>query len=284
MATNSEERYFEIRSSPKNGLGAFAITNIQAGTRIILERPIIVVPHSRYLKADVEIALFALPPERQEAFMSLASAHGQDKSMWPSKIHPSIAIQRDRERVAEQHEARIADHKTPLSVMMTNAMSWGVNSQGSAVFETASRINHSCIPSAHFAWNQNLDGGRGMETVHVVRDVADGEEILLSYCDPFYETALRRWQLKHYNFACDCKACVEVALDGTISDADSFAAASAERRYRLREITGLLGDERFGPTHQMPVAKGSVEELNCLVEAVRLMKMEGLTTPALGYL
>ena len=39
------------------------------------------------------------------------------------------------------------------------------------------RPNHSCLPNAHHRWNENI----GVVTVHVVKDIALGEEIVITY-------------------------------------------------------------------------------------------------------
>ena len=258
----------------------FATRPISAGTCILAESPMLVIPHGHYLKSDVEAAYSRLSVEQQGTYMTLASAHGQSSSLYPSQIHPAIP-QREKQRIQEQHEARIAPSKSVLSIFMTNAMQWGSQGEGAAVFMTASRINHSCVPNAHFAWNQNLDGGRGMETVYAVKDIAQGEEVTLTYCDPLYDTAMRRWELQHYGFRCDCKACVEPDESGAM-DPSGFAAASAERRYRLRELDELLGGSRFGFTPGTHAAIEEEKRLRHLLETAGLMVDEGLVTPSLG--
>ncbi|KAL4779641.1 hypothetical protein BJX76DRAFT_361620 [Aspergillus varians] len=55
---------------------------------------------------------------------------------------------------------------------------YAANAFGS-VFLLASRINHSCIPNIHFAYNPELK----KETFHAVRDIASGEELTIMYID-----------------------------------------------------------------------------------------------------
>lgn len=271
---------FDVRETPGRGLGMFATEPIATGTRLLAESPLLVIPYGHYFMADIEKAFFELPEAKQESFMSLASAHGQSPKLYPSRIHPNVP-RKEQQRIQEQHDARTGPSKTIFSVFMTNAMQWGARGEGAAVFATASRINHSCVPNAHFAWNQNIDDGKGMETVHATRDIASGEEITLTYCDPLYDVAMRKWELQHYGFKCDCKACIELDENGAM-DPTCFAAASAERRYRLRELDELLGGTRFGVTFGLDTAVGDAGRLTYLLESASLMVDEGLMTPSLG--
>lgn len=141
---------------------------------------------------------------------------------------------------------------------MTNAMEC---EKGAAVFEIASRFNHSCVPNACFAWNEKL----GVETVYAIKDIAAGEEITLSYVDPLYDVSARMWELWHYGFECDCPACGDTRVQG------SFAARSRERRWRLREI-----DEMYYLDNK--------DKLRAKLEAVGLMKEGGIINPSLGQL
>ena len=50
------------------------------------------------------------------------------------------------------------------------------DSQSSAVFADNCRLNHSCLPNAHLAWNARL----GRQTLHALRDIELGEEVTVS--------------------------------------------------------------------------------------------------------
>jgi hypothetical protein len=98
---------------------------------------------------------------------------------------------------------------------------------GAGIFPNAARFNHHCNPNACFTYNSAID----RETIHAMRDIKEGEEITISYCDMIHDTPLRTWELKHYGFTCSCPACA-----GGINDENSFAFQSAERRFRLGEL------------------------------------------------
>lgn len=141
---------------------------------------------------------------------------------------------------------------------MTNAMEC---EKGAAVFEIAARFNHSCIPNAYFSWNE----AKFEERIFAIRNIEEREEITLSYCDPFYESSQRKWELQHYGFTCACPACTD------LDDPESFGAQSRERRWRLAEI-----DEA------MAYPGSFADVLRMKIEMAKLMREEGLSGTCLG--
>jgi hypothetical protein len=221
--TLSDNEYYEIREVPGKGYGCFALKPIARGTRILAEDPLLVVPIADYLSRDIEVAFATLSAEQKALYFSLHSGHGQDPKVWPSQIHPTVQG-RERQRIKEQHEARTGTSPSLISIFQTNCMEMN---KGAAVFPHAARFNHNCNPNACFTWNSAI----GKETIHIMNDVCTGEEITLSYCDMIHDKASRSWELKHYGFVCDCRACTEDEDDET-----TFAHKSAERRFRLQEL------------------------------------------------
>lgn len=271
-----DQAYYEVRESPGRGLGLYATVDITAGTRVLADTPLMIIPHRHYLKPDVEAAFKNLSEEAQSTYMSLASAHGQDPSIWPSRIHESVSP-KEKQRISEQHAARIGSQKSVLSIMMTNAMPWGPSLEGSAVFTTACRCNHSCVPNAYFSWNQTIQ----CETIHAVKSIQAGEEITVAYCDPLYDEAIRRRELQHYGFNCDCAACHHPVDKNGGTDPTCFAAASKERKYRLREIDQFLGRGLYWYSEGMAVLD-EAQQVRLLIEEMNLLNAEGLVTPKLG--
>ncbi|OAL44501.1 SET domain-containing protein [Pyrenochaeta sp. DS3sAY3a] len=221
METDNE--YYEVRVSPGKGYGCFALKPIKRGTRILEEKALFKIYKAYYTREDVESAYSHLSPEQKAIYSTLASNHGQDPKQWPSQIHHSVRP-RERQRVEDQHEARIAKEATIMSIFQTNCMEMR---QGTGLYVHASRFNHSCNPNAAFSFNGNL----GMETVHIMHDVAEGEELTFSYCDMSHDKATRAWELKHYGFKCDCRACTEDERD-----VNGFAYKSRVRRFRIMDL------------------------------------------------
>jgi len=163
----TEQQFFEIKQADSKGLGVYATVPIKPGTLILAESPLLRVNTDYYFKSDIEALFAALPPSKQEIYLSLSSAHGQPHDWYPSKIHPAVS-EEERKRIKEQHEARTGKEKSVLSLFMTNAMDSG---EGAAVFECASRFNHCCVPNACFSWNEKL----GVETIYATKEIEPGE-------------------------------------------------------------------------------------------------------------
>lgn len=159
---------FTIKDVPGKGLGAFATRDIAKGELILAEKPLLQIELAHYIAEDVEAAFNQLPKDKKEIYMGLASAHGQDPARYPSATSSEVRDRRERTRIREQHEARIGDEKTVLSVCITNAMQV---EDGAGIFEIASRFNHECVPGACFSWDEE----QKIETIHAVRDIVEGE-------------------------------------------------------------------------------------------------------------
>lgn len=146
---NPENDYYETRFIPGKGYGCFAIKPLKRGTRILADSPLLIVPIGHYLQSDIEAAFEKLSSAEKTLYFSLHSGHGQDPRNWPDKIHPEVAG-RERQRIKEQHNARVAKEPSLISIFQTNCMELG---KGAAVFPNAARFNHSCCPNACFNWN-----------------------------------------------------------------------------------------------------------------------------------
>lgn len=121
-----------------------------------------------------------------------------------------------------------------------------------AVIPEAARINHDCSPNAEYVF------GPTKLTLHVYasREIATGEEITISYTDPFTHHATRQGHLSSFGFTCTCRRCSNAetsdqALDEILGIHTIFAhwktsaakaAASPEKALeliRLYEHEGL---------------------------------------------
>ena len=134
------------------------------------------------------------------------------------------------------------------------------------IFLQASRLNHSCIPNAYFAWNPQMSRS-GRLTVYAIVPIPKGAEILINYrtSDSFKDKNQRHQDRGHYGFECACPACQ--------SDSD-FGRKSDERRERM----GVLNDKienRVPPTH-------TIESFSNLIELGNLLQEEGLYYPQLA--
>jgi hypothetical protein len=249
-----------IRAIPGKGYGCVAAKMIKHGTRILAEDPLLIVPIANYLQTDIEKAFEELSAEQKEIYFGLHSGHGQDPKLWPSRIHVDAY---ERKRIREQHQARVGKEATLISIFQINCMEMN---NGAAIFPHAARFNHSCNPNACFTWNAAI----GKETIHAMGDIKPGEEITLSYCDMMHDKMLRSWELKHYGFVCNCRACDED---------NEFAHQSGARRYRLQELKRETQSLRGARLEEGAMQEGFVKKL---LEMAALHHQEGDLTARLA--
>ncbi|KAL0635919.1 hypothetical protein Q9L58_005163 [Maublancomyces gigas] len=93
---------------------------------------------------------------------------------------------------------------TIRGIWKTNRM---VAGDEDAVFETVSRINHSCSPNAKLYWNLET----GCMKVKALRKLELGEEVTISYIDFDAELEVRKERLKSWMFVCSCPKCARGA-------------------------------------------------------------------------
>jgi hypothetical protein len=114
------------------------------------------------------------------------------------------------------HYSRVPGKRTLMGTWLTNALPINYEDghgsedvEEAAVFETICRINHSCLPSCHHEWNPSLGSGQGMETVHALRPIAQGEELSISYLMPAGRTRAERQERlsRQFGFQCTCPLC-----------------------------------------------------------------------------
>ena len=87
-------------------------------------------------------------------------------------------------------------HRKVLAIYAANAFG--------SVFLLGSRINHSCIPNIHFAYNPVLE----KETFHAIHDITAGEELTIMYIRGVNRTrSQRQTELEKWGFLCTCLAC-----------------------------------------------------------------------------
>lgn len=157
----------EIRESEGKGLGMFALKDILPGTFLLLETPLLVLYKLETDRA-IDAIVDTLSPEKKQIFMSL-SRHIGDES--------------------EPLKGRIVDCNA-FSIM---------DEQASGVFETASRINHCCVPNAWYEWRESI----GRLVVWNRFKLLEGEEVTIDYGHG--KKDLR----ENYGFECSCGACTD---------------------------------------------------------------------------
>ncbi|KAG5636664.1 hypothetical protein H0H81_007253 [Sphagnurus paluster] len=202
-----------IASESSFGRGVFATCDIKAGELIMSERALLIAPttipvptlqcgataeqvrraHLVEHEKLLELCFQRMLPENRAAFLALHDTHLEDGL------------------------GRI------LGRFRTNGMSiTGGRTQGSlppghyeltAVYNEQSNINHSCTPNASPSRHPASFSGQ----IYALRDIKQGEEIFISYCDAGQSTALRQASLQPYAFQCTCRACTDPTSDALLA-------------------------------------------------------------------
>jgi hypothetical protein len=183
-----------IRDSPGRGKGVFALIDIPRGTVLLAEPPLVTLIDTGTRADPLDSAVAALSPAARARFFSL-------------HYHTSGARESRSRAIVYSNGYSIRDDLA------------------TGVFETASRINHSCVPNASYAWVARGEDGVGKMVFWSRDGIKGGEEVLVDY-------GHRREVLKRiYGFECDCGGC-----------GDEGSGAGDERDGKGKEI-GLTGIE-----------------------------------------
>ncbi|KAL8743806.1 MAG: hypothetical protein Q9184_008073 [Pyrenodesmia sp. 2 TL-2023] len=160
-ADRSSEPLFEVVDTEERGKTCVATDNIPRGTRFHVEKPLFSVD-------DVGETRWSLENKIQlEQAASLPRNRG---------FHDLINPFPFRQSAGKANKARFEAN----NFQMTEPDARGKSRQG--IFLEAARFNHSCLPNAWFNWNPHLgQNPRGRLTVHAIKDITIGEEILINY-------------------------------------------------------------------------------------------------------
>ncbi|TRM68604.1 hypothetical protein BD626DRAFT_118922 [Schizophyllum amplum] len=249
--TADQSYYIRKSSNPSAGLGLFSRHEMQAGDLILSERPLAVAPAS-VLGVDNRKLLEGLV-ERMDAatrtsFFALANCYSGDPL-----IGRSLGIFRTNGIGLGDTMIFAREPDDPAYV---------------GVFANASRINHSCCPSAAY----HFDLHSFMLHVYATRRIAADEEIHVSYCANLLErTSMRRQALQSYGFCCTCLACA----NSDISDV---------RRARVdTSVTLHMPPEKICVVCEEQIALLEAEGLQLLGEYVEHALFLVIANIALGH-
>jgi len=176
---------FEIRETEYRGQGMFATQDIEPGTVILREEPLIVMPDRIFQKDDVddieewlEKKLLKMDAQKRQTFFDLSDARSDNGD------------------------------KTILGIFFTNDMSF--IDESAALFPVMARVNHSCCNTADFISRIDL----GVQDLVSTRLIKKGQEIFISYLPASAEgsadSKVRQEYTQHwYGFACKCVYCTQ---------------------------------------------------------------------------
>jgi hypothetical protein len=88
---------------------------------------------------------------------------------------------------------------------------------GSALYPTIACANHSCVPNA----SVEHEGPDAAATLLATRDIAEGEQIYISYINEDQSKAARREELRDHAFVCQCERCAQEPSDDSDDDGNN---------------------------------------------------------------
>lgn len=170
-----ENNLWEVTDIPGKGKGVVALTDIEPGTLVISEKPLIttdVITSYETVDKDIARYLKTQPKANQRAFLSLHNNFPGEGS--------------------------------PLSnIVRSNGYPLGPGSEVGGVFRDLSRVNHSCRPNCVHSWNAKLE----KETVYAVRKIKEGEELTTSYHAGGPSSTRKEILKEAFRFDCTCELC-----------------------------------------------------------------------------
>ena len=218
---------YTIAASPDKGLGVFASLPLTKGSLILSDTPILAI-QKPYTNHSILRHFESLPLPTRLQYMTL---------FCPDRSDDAGAT--DVVRIFDANSFAIGTH--------------------AAIFLTATRFNHSCLPNSYYSWNTLLN----RIELHTMVDVPRGEELTICYCHPFLTREERIAELRMYNFRCGCPAC-DVSTP--------FGQESEARRFEMRALEEWVTTYHEAPAHER--TEGGL--LPVLLRLVALVKEESL--------
>ena len=201
---NVQPAMFKQIEIPGKGQGLVATAHLPVGTIVFQESPLITAeeidgPFHHVVK-DIVSKFRRLTEEQKNQVLSL---HDPGPTSLQGKNLPNACL-----------PFTFADETEEKVVRIFAANSMGLSHREgflnkSALYKIISRINHSCAPNVVWSWFQG-DKSKVAKQVRVIREIKEGEEILLRYRGDlsFWSKDERQKQLKDAdNFICICEVC-----------------------------------------------------------------------------
>lgn len=206
---------FYATEIPGKGIGLVANRTIKRGEAIMVWQPSYMI-HRKLLSADVDVS-----SEEQQYLLDAAL----------QKLPAA------RRRAFSRQLGQFGGHRVS-DILLTNSFQMDVGGEGLPPggdeghhlgnFPDVSRLNHDCRPNVAF----RIDGRLAHHT-HAVRDITVGEELTISYTNPFSLHGDRQGHiLQSWGFRCTCPHCSMSKDEILQSDA---------RLYEINEIEAELG-------------------------------------------
>jgi SET domain-containing protein len=235
---------YAVRPSPGKGLGVFALDDLEIGSIIMRETPIIVIKRPDFIKGTgypmsavsqlVRAEFALLSPEEQEEVMNLT-------------YHATEAEKASSDKLG--------------LIFRSNAYKTG---EEIGLFPKIARINHSCRPNTSYYWNAKLN----KRIVYANRKIKKGEELFDSYISLLLTHEERQKRLDPYGFTCSCEACAMENEARSESDQRRVDIKKAFRDFEP-QLTLTAPESKSAKRQARKNAKASLQ-------LVELVQLEGL--------
>ncbi|KAI0596358.1 hypothetical protein F4775DRAFT_565073 [Biscogniauxia sp. FL1348] len=263
------------------GNGLFAVKDILRGTRIIAEPPILRIPATSQDHEDLPAfcnALRQLPKAEWKGLDELFCNPTHITLTTRAKVRQWYRDQGITDSNGEVLKGKklqdVAKATTKrFAIFLTNRVEMGVGGKyGGGLFSLYSRINHSCVPNAHNAYNPNIE----RLTVHAIRDIRMGEQITVGYIDSACRThQQRKAMIEPWGFTCSCLACTDPSIDRVKKRMFELDQRLATFDSPIRQMA-VLNPSLFARMPAPPMPKDANEALQNAEELASLLKEQGL--------
>ena len=221
---------YHIRKAEGKGQGVYASQDIPRGTRILVDKPFFAVTKP-YSLSTITDKFEQMSFTRRQLYMQFSCP---DR---PDDRHMS-----DVTRIFE-------------------ANCFNIN-YSAAIFRTATRFNHSCLPNTYYSWSE----ARQELIFQAMIDIKQEEELTIAYGRPFLSQRERQNELRNYNFKCNCPACQPYA---------EFGRASESRRLVMKDLDAQIFNCQTALNEGLPT-NDLQDLLSLILRLIELVKEEGL--------
>eukprot|EP01083_Nonionella_stella_P180399 643201_1 len=195
----NKEPLFELIVTKDKGIGMIARCDIQSGSTIFTDTPLLHIPRNRS-KDDTTKQKHIL-----EQFKSLS----EDEQQMMLNYHIQIDTNESK-----SNDEQNANDKDVLGIYFTNAFTI-INQESlieSGFFPNIARMNHSCLSNCEVL---SYDIDSNSRSVIALFDVQKGSELSINYIGNTYYTLCmeqkvrKEYIVSNFNFVCMCRCCVQ---------------------------------------------------------------------------
>ncbi|KAM0796850.1 hypothetical protein BDR22DRAFT_892789 [Usnea florida] len=221
---------YKIKKADGKGQGVYVSRDIPRGTRILVDKPFFAVTKP-YSLSTITDKFEQMSFTRRQLYMQFCCPDRPD------------------------------DRQMSDVTRIFEANCFNIN-YSAAIFRTATRFNHSCVPNTYYAWSE----ARQELIFQAMIDVKQEEELTIAYGRPFLSQRERQNELRNYNFKCNCPACQSYT---------PFGQASESRRLVMKDLDAQIFTCQTALNEGLPT-NDLQDLLSLILRLIELVKEEGL--------